>query len=311
MSLYQKYRPTTFNEMMGNDAVKNMLHNLLENGQIKDKDNHYMIFKGKSGTGKTTACRILANYICKHPKYNIHEINMSGADRGIDGAKELINKVKLKGYLGDNVVYILDEVDQATIDWQKAMKKVLEDTPNHVWFLLCTTKIEKLIPDLKTRPLIFEFEDYTSRNLKRLLKKILSEENKELSTNKLDEIVNNSNGSYREAMNNLEKILLADVEYRELVKIGYESVEEGEINTLCKDLLNGVSWETIRPNLSNLSKSSEGVRIAIKRYMSSVLIKGWERNPAKLERASNIILNFQEPTYELADLVATIYELTK
>ena len=143
LELYRKYRPTTLDQMVGNEATIKSLKKELENGS------HTFLFTGNAGCGKTTLARIIAKEVGAG-ELSIREIN-SADNRGIDTAREVMEQMRFNPSDGDALVWILDEVHMISSAGPNAFLKALEDTPSHCYFFLCTTNPEKLISPLKTR----------------------------------------------------------------------------------------------------------------------------------------------------------------
>ena len=297
MELYKKYRPSELDEIIGNRSAVESLRQMIK----KDSIPHTLLFSGPSGNGKTTLARILANKM----NAEVTEMNMSHKEmRGIDGANELISKLGFKSLSGQKKVIILDEVDQATKDWQKAMKKPLEDTPNHVYFFLCTTMPEKLIKDIHTRSTQIQVHSINSRELSVYLKSIVEKENKSVNRSILRKITESSNGSVRKALVLLGQILeVSEDKQEELLKTIHIEDNEEVIN-LCRSLLRGERWQTISNILKGLKEDPESVRFAILGYMNSVLLNNGD------VRACEIIMRFEQPFYNKALLTCACFELS-
>ena len=163
MELYRKYRPSTLDEMVGNEATIKSLKAELENGS------HVFLMTGPAGCGKTTLARIMAKEVNAGP-LSIHEIN-SAENRGIDTAREIMEQMRYNPSDGDAIVWILDEMHQITSAGQNALLKALEDTPEHCYFFLCTTDPQKLIAPLKTRCSIINVKPLTNEEMTYLLKR--------------------------------------------------------------------------------------------------------------------------------------------
>ena len=142
--LYKRYRPRTLNGVLGNEATKSALSAYLEKGTLP----HTLLFHGPSGCGKTTLARILAKQLnCSGPDFA--EINCADF-RGVDTARDIMRKMIIRP-LKDCRVWLIDECHKLTNDAQNALLKALEDTPEHVYFFLCTTEHKKLLKTIRTR----------------------------------------------------------------------------------------------------------------------------------------------------------------
>lgn len=297
MELYKKYRPVEFEEILGNKSAVDSLKGMVESGNIK----HTILFSGPSGCGKTTLARIMAEKM----KAEVLEMNLSDKTlRGIDGANDIIRNINAHPLYADRKVIILDEVDQATKDWQKAMKKPLEDTPNHIYFFLCTTMPEKLIKDIHTRSTQIQVELQDIRSLSTYLNDLTKLENKEIDKSLLRKIADASQGSVRKAVVFLDQVLSVDESKRADLVANISTQGNAEIIELCRALLKEENWYTISKILSNLKEDSESIRYAVLGYCNSVLLRKANN------RASEIIEMFREPMYVKAVLTSTCYLLS-
>jgi len=287
MELYKKYRPSKLNEILGNEAVITSLSQMLMNKKLP----HTILFSGPSGCGKTTLARILASELgCKDQ--DITELNMSHKDlRGIDGANDITSTLGFRSLSGNVRVIILDEVDQMTPDAQKLMKKPLEDSPEHVWFFLCTTKPEKIIRDIITRSTQMEVEKIDRRKLAGYLRTIAEKEGKVLQTSVSLKIAEKAEGSVRKAMVFLEQILDVPENKQELLVNKLATEENEEVLNLCRALMNKQPWPIVSEILKNLKEEPESVRYAVLGYFNSVLLNSGN------SRAAEIIIRFSEPFY--------------
>lgn len=286
MSLYQKYRPKEFEEMYGNrEEIES-----LEKKFSGENRPHAYLFQGESGCGKTTAARICADKLGAGP-LSIVEINSSD-NRGIDTARQIINQIKTYPNEGDCWVFIIDEVHMATKEWQNAMLKPLEDTPDHVYFFLCTTDPQKLIKTLKTRCSIFNFPALNSKLIYKLLFRVNKKEKIGLDKEVLEEISDNSYGSPRRALTFLEKVKdLGSEKALKLVSSGLDEEENKQTIELCRALLKSSSWGEISDIIKGLTEEPERIRRAILGYMGAVLLK------KKNDKAAVIMEYFSDPFY--------------
>lgn len=289
MNLYRKHRPTKFDEMIGNKETLEGLEKLFS----KSDHPHVFLFTGAAGCGKTTAARIVANEILKADKLSITEIN-SANNRGIETARQTILDMNVAPFYGDYRVWIIDEVHKTTNDWQNAMLKPLEDTPDWVYFFLCTTNEEKLLSALKTRCSHFKFESLKARYISRLIKKVARAEEIDLDPDVEEEIAECSGGSPRKALVLLEKAVGLDPDKAiRLISSGVTDEEDEAAYGLCKALIDkNTTWASVVAVLKKLEEDPEKVRYAVMGYMNSVLLKGKQN-----ERAAAALEFFSEPFY--------------
>lgn len=288
VNLYRKYRPKTIDQMIGNETELESFKNKIES---KDPP-HVFLFSGPSGCGKTTLARIAANMLGASDM-SISEIN-SANNRGIDTAREIISQMQYSPVDGAYKVYIIDEVHQTVATWQNAMLKPLEDTPDHVFFFLCTTDPQKLLKALKNRCSIFKLSSLKHKEIFRLIRKVNKSEELKLSKDILEEIADASEGSPRKALVLLEKISGLEDENAIIKILETGGEENAEIIDLCRALLaKNTSWGNITDKIKGLTETDpEKIRWAVLGYMNSVLLSG-KQNP----RAATAIESFSEPFY--------------
>lgn len=269
MALYHKHRPQDFDEMAGNEATIASVKALIE----KPDHPHAFLMQGPSGTGKTTIARLIAQKYLGADKWSLRELNTAD-NRGIDSARDIIETLQYAS--SGPLVFIIDEVHQTTKEWQNAMLKPLEDYPKHVYFFLCTTDPQKLIPAIKTRLTKVELSALRPAETYRLLRKIAKKEGWDhIPKEVLEEIADVSQGSPREALGLLEKVSgLTDAE--EMSKaVGFGEEAGTESIELARQLLSGKGWAPVADVLSRLktSEEPESVRRAVLGYMNAVLLK--------------------------------------
>lgn len=303
MNLYRKYRPQSFKEMLGNRVELESLEIALNK---KDRP-HVYLFVGPAGCGKTTAARISAQMVGAQ-EMSIFEINSSN-NRGIDTARSIIDKMEYAPIDGDAVVFIMDEMHRAMVDHMNAMLKPLEDTPEHVFFFLCTTDPQKLIPALKSRCSIFQFPALEMKFILRILKKVSRAEGIGISDELLEEIVDRSEGSPRRALVLLEKVAgLEDEEkMRSLIVNEMDEEEMEDVIQLCRALMKGNDWKEVAERIkASKELDMEKTRRAVLGYMNAVLLSG-----KRSDRAALVLEYFSEPFYNTgkAGLVLACYQV--
>jgi DNA polymerase-3 subunit gamma/tau len=294
MGLYQKYRPQSFDEMIGNESSINTLQRMLK----KDSHSHTYLFSGPPGTGKTTTARIIAKELGAD-EMDIREIN-SANSRGIDTAREITQSIRLLPMNGNCIVYILDEAHRWTADFSNALLKPLEDCPNHVYFIICTTEPNKIIKAIQSRCTHIKFSSLKSDEIIVLLKRVNKLEALNMDKEVLSDIADNCEGSPRNALVLLEKVSSAsnEKEISDIIKSGNYNDEDIEIIELARALLNDKNqWRDIASILKKLQENGkmdnpETIRYMVLGYMNSVLISG-----KMLKRAAIAIEAFSENTY--------------
>ena len=223
LSLYRKYRPENFNDLIGQDQVKTTLKNALKNDRVA----HAYLFAGPRGTGKTSAAKVFAKSLnCANPSENFEpcgECNScqrikkgnsldvieidAASNRGIDEIRELREKVKFYPGEGKYKVYIIDEVHMLTKGAFNALLKTLEEPPESVVFILATTEPHEVITTIMSRCQRFDFSLLTLSDLKKRLKYIAEEEGYEIDKAALDILARSARGGMRDAISLLDQAI--------------------------------------------------------------------------------------------------------
>jgi DNA polymerase III gamma/tau subunit len=302
MSLYQKYRPRTLERVKGNEQAIKSLDSLLNKG--KDCP-HAFLLTGETGCGKTTVGRIILKRLgCLGT--DLIEVD-SGQFRGIDTVREIRSQSHYKAREGTNRGWLLDEVHQTTKEAQNALLKLLEDTPPHVYLVLCTTEPQKLLSTIKGRCSTFKMLPLTERTMLTLLKSIVTREEEELEDEIYEQIIEHANGHPRNAIQVLEQVLSVPKESRlEVSKKTDEEVQDAI--ELCRALGRGAQWKEVRIILQGLKdQEAEGIRRLVLVYCQSVLL-------SKDDALYGLILEeFINPFYDsgFPQLVYACYSVTK
>ena len=217
--LYRKYRPDSFENLIGQNAIKEILKNSIKNKKIA----HAYLFSGPRGTGKTSTARILAKSInCVEAKTGIAcgkcdnclvfatspdiiEID-AASNNGVDEIRELINNVKIMPTMLKYKVYIIDEVHMLSQSAFNALLLTLEEPPAHVIFILATTNIESVPITILSRCQKFDFKRIDKNAIINHLKEICQKENINYDEEALNEIASLSDGGMRDALSILDQL---------------------------------------------------------------------------------------------------------
>ena len=215
LALYRKYRPTTFDGVIGQEHITTSLKNQIKNNAIS----HAYLFCGTRGTGKTSVAKIFAKSInCEHPvngsacgkcatcvalndpsNLDIMEIDAASNNR-VDEIRELREKVKYPPVNGKFKVYIIDEVHMLTDSAFNALLKTLEEPPKHVVFILATTEVQKLPATILSRCLRFDFKLVGQADLEQHLKRIFKDSQIEYDDAAVSLIARLGEGSVRDTL---------------------------------------------------------------------------------------------------------------
>ncbi|NPV88382.1 DNA polymerase III subunit gamma/tau [Coprothermobacteraceae bacterium] len=225
MALYRKYRPQTFDEVVGQGHVTEVLKKALDNKQVS----HAYLFAGPKGSGKTSCARIFAKGLncdkgitsspCNECDNCVRISNGSSLDvieidaasnRGIDEIRELRERVKYRPAHSRYKVYIIDEAHMLTREAFNALLKTLEEPPEFVVFILATTDPQKIPPTVLSRCQRFRFKKLTQNEVLQILKDISHKEGIQAEEEALELIAEVSEGAVRDALNLLEQVAVVD-----------------------------------------------------------------------------------------------------
>lgn len=301
MSLYHKYRPKTLDEMYGNEGTVEALKATLD----LDDPPHAFLFDGPTGCGKTTLGRITAKMLGSVGK-DFREVD-SADFRGIDTVREIRKQAGFMALEGDRRVWLIDECHQLTNDAQNALLKGLEDPPSHVYWILTTTDPQKLLATIRGRCSQFTVTPLTDVEMFQLLRRVVKGEEETLRKTVYNQIVEDSFGHPRNAIQILEQVLAVEPEKRLDVAAKQAEIQSQTIE-LCRALNSGVGWIQVRRILTGLKgQPEERIRRAVLAYCQAILLK------SENVTAAIVMEEFIEPFYEtgFAGLVFACYSVVK
>ena len=233
----RKYRPMTFDTVVGQSALTTTLKNAVKSGKLA----HAYLFCGPRGVGKTTCARIFAKAInCEHPRedgeacnecesckafneqrsYNIFELD-AASNNGVDQIKTLMEQTRIPPQVGKYKVFIIDEVHMLSAAAFNAFLKTLEEPPSHVIFILATTEKHKILPTILSRCQIYYFERMTVANTIAHLKMVAEKEGVKYEEQALAVIAEKADGGMRDALSIFDQaasFCQGDITYQKVIE---------------------------------------------------------------------------------------------
>lgn len=218
----RKYRPTTFESVVGQGALTTTLKNAISTNKLA----HAYLFCGPRGVGKTTCARIFAKTInCLSPEsdgeacnacesclafneqrsYNIHELD-AASNNSVDDIRSLIEQVRIPPQIGKYKVYIIDEVHMLSQSAFNAFLKTLEEPPHHAIFILATTEKHKILPTILSRCQIYDFNRINIQDTVKHLQYVANKENIQAEPEALNVIAQKADGGMRDALSIFDQV---------------------------------------------------------------------------------------------------------
>ena len=206
----RKYRPTTFDDVVGQSSVTSTLKNAIQSNQLAQS----YLFCGPRGVGKTTCARIFAKEINLFQNtdqiddfsYNIFELD-AASNNSVDDIRNLTDQVRVPPQIGKYKVYIIDEVHMLSQAAFNAFLKTLEEPPSHAKFILATTEKHKIIPTILSRCQIFDFKRVSNDDIVKNLKFVAQSENIKIEDEALFLIAEKSDGALRDSLSLFDRLV--------------------------------------------------------------------------------------------------------
>jgi DNA polymerase III subunit gamma/tau len=206
----RKYRPQTFKDVVGQQAITNTLLNAIESNHLAQA----LLFTGPRGVGKTTCARILARKINQEGyddpfedfAFNVFELD-AASNNSVDDIRNLIDQVRIPPQAGKYKVYIIDEVHMLSQAAFNAFLKTLEEPPRHAIFILATTEKHKIIPTILSRCQIFDFKRITVKDAKEHLAEVARSQGITFEDDALHIIAQKADGAMRDALSIFDRVV--------------------------------------------------------------------------------------------------------
>ncbi len=280
MELHLKYRPSNFDELIGNAALKKSLIPAIPRTRT-------FLFYGPRGCGKTTIARLIGKEI------GVNEIDVNEIDAadntGVDNARQIKDAAQYNPLAGKFKIFIIDECHRLTGNASDSLLKTLEAPPSHCYFVLCTTDFQKVPVTIRSRAKCYEVKTLDPNDQNYLIRYVCHEEGFRISPNVKRAIIESCEGIPREILVAMDTI--RDVENDEdAISLVHASVHK-EVKDLCQMLLQRRKWQEIAPVLKVLKDEPERIRLAVLGYMNVVLLSA---NPNNSEIAAFIIGEFSD-----------------
>lgn len=306
-ALYRQYRPKTFDSVLGQDRVVNVLKNQVKSGNIS----HAYLFSGERGTGKTTCAKIFAKAInCLSPKdgspcmecenckaieeeTTIDVVEMDAAsNRRIDDIRNLKdnviyppNKLKYK-------VYIIDEAHMITREAFNALLKIMEEPPSHLVFILATTEIEKIPPTILSRLQKYEFNKIDENKIKEQIDYILEDRSISMENEAIRLIIKKANGAMRDALSILDQVLSLEKESYKLSEVEnlLGVVDFYDIDKLARAIARKDSSKALDLvfNLRENNKTNKDIIDSLVSYFNDIMIYKMSENDKFFENEERL-----------------------
>ena len=233
----RKYRPDSFEALIGQDNIARTLKNSIQRGQLA----HAYLFCGPRGVGKTSTARIFAKTInCSRPgqdmepcgecesclafqegrSYNIHELD-AASNNSVDDIRTLLEQVQIPPQVGRYSVYIIDEVHMLSSQAFNAFLKTLEEPPAHAVFILCTTEKHKILPTILSRCQTYDFNRITIPDISKNIKAIATAEGVKIDDKSVHVIAQKADGAMRDALTLFDQSVAfcgADIKYEDVIR---------------------------------------------------------------------------------------------
>ena len=319
--LYRKYRPTNFDQLVGQDSIVKILKNSI----IEDKIAHAYIFTGPRGTGKTSTAKIFAKALnCPNAKDGIpceeceNCVNFStspdiiemdaASNNGVEYIREIKDNVLIAPTMSKYKIYIIDEVHMLSSSAWNAFLKTLEEPPHNVIFILATTEIQKVPITVLSRCQRFDFNRIDRELIQKQIKNICEKEEIKYKDDAVTEISYLSDGCMRDALSILDQLSkVSDEINMEVLKQNYGTVTKEDIDNIYSDILRN-DLDALINDINTIKESGVDIKICINKMIENFINKAVDM---KKKNLSNVSFNhIKEIIKILNDLLISLNNTT-
>jgi DNA polymerase III subunit gamma/tau len=319
--LYRKYRPSNFDQLIGQDSIVRILKNSI----IEDKIAHAYIFTGPRGTGKTSTAKIFAKALnCPNAKDGIpcdecencvnfatspDIIEMDAAsNNGVDYIRDIKDSVLIAPTMSKYKIYIIDEVHMLSSSAWNAFLKTLEEPPQNVIFILATTEIQKVPITVLSRCQRFDFNRIDRNLIQKQIKDICEKESISYKDDAVTEISYLSDGCMRDALSILDQLSkVSDEINMDVLKQNYGTVTDSEIDAIYYDIIKN-DLDKLINDINAIKESGVDIKIFINKIIENFINKAVDM---KKKNLSNVAFNhIKEIISILNDLLVGINNTT-
>lgn len=303
VELYRKHRPSSLKRIVGQADAVSVLSSKIKAKKLP----HAILFTGPSGVGKTTMARIVIKHL-GGLEDDFEEVNCAGV--GIDKIRSIGTRTGFRGLQGGPRGWILDEAHKLTSDGQNALLKMLEEAPEWIYFILCTTDPQKIIKTIHTRCMQIKLKSMGAKEVQELVENIASIEGMELREEVIDRIVDAAEGSARQALVLLDTIREIEGEEAQLAAITNPEAKQVAFDLVKALLWEKANWKSVSKILQGIdNEDPEGLRYLVLACATKEMLKGTKNSP----RAYMIVTAFRDNFYDskFSGLVAACWEVVQ
>lgn len=308
--LYRKYRPSNFNDLVGQDHIKELLLHSILNKKLS----HAYIFSGPRGTGKTSTAKLMAKAVnclksnkgnpcekcvaCKTFDESIDVVEIDAAsNNGVDEIRELRENIKIMPSFSKYKIYIIDEVHMLSSSAWNAFLKTLEEPPTHIIFILATTEIQKIPITVMSRCQRFDFKKINSKEIIQKVKEIAEVEKIKISDEAIEEISILSDGSLRDSLSILDQLSKSEKEITiESLSTTYGIITSTNVKEIFKEYNNGNINELINliENLNQKGVSGDNFLNKTLNYLLDQLVSKKSGEKVSITNLEDLIFDLEE-----------------